>query len=143
MLLVLSCSPVAPRPARLLFADFANRDSGKHHDSVVTVQGVFDLKSICLNFNPHYNPTGDCAAYFSEHAGVNAPSREVSLRVCHNGVSTNCIDPLPENAPPEVIVIRDSGGYALAPWGRVDIEARSSRSDTLTGVEVLRIEGAN
>ena len=125
------------------FSEFLNAKRGRESRDI-RVAGIFDLKSICLNFNPHYKPNGDfCRAYFSEHGGTNAPSQEVSLRVCHHGVSTNCIDPLPENAPPELIVIRDSGGEQLEQWGRVVIEARISSADTLTGVEVLTIDSAN
>jgi len=111
----------------------------------VRVAGTFDLKSICLNFLPRDKPHGDvCKAYFSESGrGGDVPTEEVGLKVCNNAVSTNCIEPLPANAPPEVIVIRDYNGEKLNQWGRAVIEARLSSAETLTGVEVLTIERAD
>ena len=128
------------RPPSGAFDNFENAYQVRGRDSIVFVSGVFDLKSICLNFRPHTNVKGDCKAYFSEHAGTNADSQEVSLKVCDSQVSANCIDPLPENAPPEVIVIRDSTGNPVPAWGPVDIEVRISKAGSWTGVQVLRID---
>ena len=125
------------------FAEFQKLHNDRTSANVRVV-GILDLKSICLNFKPHYKPNGDpCKAYFSESGrGGDVPTEEVSLRVCNDRISTNCIDPLPVNAPPEVVVIRDSAGNEIERWSRVVIEAKLNAADKLTGIEVVKIDDA-
>lgn len=88
--------------------------------------GVFDLKSICLNAGPK-NVVSDpyCLAYLSENSWPNPKAVAVQLRVCTEQDSTNCIERLHENAPPETITIRNFAGYPISGWGRNRVQLRN------------------
>ena len=63
LLATLCCVKSSPVP-HVAFLEFVNAKDLDGRN--MRVAGSFDLKSICLNFKPHYKPTGDvCKAYFS------------------------------------------------------------------------------
>lgn len=107
-----------PPPKRVSpFVEFLDRTKDLKANESLVGQGVIDYKSICLNLLSKPRKQGNiCEVFLSEHAGGNTESILLDLNVCSAESKSSCIDPLPENAPPEVIIIRDKWGYLLEPW---------------------------
>ncbi len=119
-----------------LYSESQNGKSGTE----ITATGVFDLKVICMNAGPENIVEDDhCEGYFSESAQPLARSVEVDLMICSESLATNCIDPLPKSAPPEVIVIRDNGGKEIGAWSSSRIRFITKRSGKKTRFQVREI----
>ncbi len=107
----------------------------------VVAYGVFDLKVICLNAGENNVVTDEfCLGYFSESAEPNVRSVQVELAICSSETRTNCIERLPSNAPPEVIVIRDHSGSPIAGWDRNEVVLKPKILNSERRFELVRID---
>jgi hypothetical protein len=128
------------------------QEKGHHFDHVrsvavgdtVSARGTFDLLYACLNFKYQDGKRINmpvCEIPFGKDGGVNAEAITVELKVCSEKIIVSCIDPLPENAPPEVIKIRYSDGKALAPYDSVDVSI--TVKETPNAVKVFEVTGVS
>jgi hypothetical protein len=92
----------------------------------IETEGWFDLKVACLNLasKPRVNEN-ICETPLVKNNEANSESKWVILKVCDKQTKSNCIEPLPDNAPPEVIHIRDKDSKILEPWSKVKIKLKS------------------
>ena len=119
------------------FKRIASLESG----STVEIIGNFDLKSPCLNINSEKKETQSiCKITLAENSETNAEYINTLLKVCNNQIRANCIESLPENAPPEVIKIRDKNSKPVEPWSSVKVTLRISKKDQINDIEAVQIE---
>jgi hypothetical protein len=104
--------------------------------------GVFDLKVACLNLLPPSKTKEDiCEIPLSKNSKPNAESVWVVLKLCNSQRKTSCIEPLPHNAPPEVIQIRDENSEIMQPWAKVKVTFQTqNETDKRTKPLVLQIK---
>lgn len=107
----------------------------------VVAYGVFDLKSICMNAGENNVVTDDfCYGYFSENAEPNVRAVKVEITICSPARNINCIERLPPDAPPEVIVIKDDSGSPIAGWYRNKVVLIPKTLNSKRRFEVIRID---
>jgi hypothetical protein len=114
------------------------------NNEIVKITGIFDLKSLCLNFNLQNKETQDiCKISLAKNGEANTDNIETSLRFCNNEIRANCIEPLPDNAPPEVIQILDKNSKVIEPWSKIEVILRIIRKEQINDFEVMQIESTN
>jgi hypothetical protein len=112
-------------------------NQGKISESV----GYFDLKVVCLNLASKTKVNENvCETPLSKTLEANSESIWVVLEFCNEVRRTNCIEPLPENAPPEVIQIRDKESKVISPWAKVKVRMQIEKTVNKREIKPLIVE---
>ncbi len=118
-----------------------NSTNFENRETISESVGYFDLKVVCLNLNPGTKVNENvCETPLSKTLETNSESTWVILEFCNQARKTNCIEPLPENAPPEVIQIRDKESNVISPWAKVKVKMKTGKTDNKQQIKPLIVE---